>query len=594
MRSIVLLRLGLVGGLVAAASGCRARPRAYAVEDLGIPRTERSVQARTLLAGRLLVTLFETRGDCRLLVVDLASGRQHEVALPGARGGEALAVEAASGRAYVGASHKAGVWVYEAATDRASRIEGLDPLLKDETFVWSVAVAPGGKVYAGTYPGGLLVEHDPRTGRSRSLGAPVPGRKYLRNLVVGPSGTVYCGLGTPGALAAVDPPTGAVRRLLDAQGLPSIGEIRLEGARLCAGSGHCFDVAEPSAAAPARRERVEIDDHGSYRVELDGARYEGRIDLASKQDGMMTMGLGTGPDGKIYGGTYYNSSLFVVDPASGRISALGRVRGAPGEFRVFQELGSGRLLLPGYYTAPLFLYEVEKPWSEGPASPNPRRLGEIGQGQHLATCADRRGGLVAIGTPPSYGRRGGAVTILDENTLTWRTYTGIVADQAVQSLCFGPGDRLYVGTSVEAGPGEDPGKGAAHLVVMDASTGRVERDIVPVSRAASLNGLVPLDGGRVLGGVETGELFVLDVASGEVRTVATLPHIRDLHLWRGDGSVAGIGWRKGVFRVEPKTLAVEWIPGSPERLLPGIAEDAQGRLYLHDGTRIYRLGSAGS
>lgn len=592
MRSAVIRRVGFVLGLVAVASGCRARQRAYSVEDLGIPRTERSVQARALLAGKLLVTLFETQGDCRLLVVDLASGRQHEVPLPGARGGEALAVDAASGRVYIAASHKAGVWIYDAATDRAARIEALDPLLKDETFVWSVALAPDGKLYAGTYPGGLLVEHDPETGRSRSLGAPVPGRKYLRNLVVGPSGTVYCGLGTPAALAAVDPRTGAVRRMLDAETLPSFAAIRLEGSRLCEGAGRCFDVAEPGAAVPAPQDSVEVDDHGSYRVELDGARYDGRIDLASKQDGMMTMGLGVGPDGKIYGGTYYNSSVFVVDPANGRISALGRVRDAPGEFRIFQDLGSGRLLLPGYYTAPLFLYEVDKPWSEGPA-PNPRKLGDIGQGQHLATCSDRRGGLVAIGTPPSYGRRGGAVTILDEKTLAWRTYAGIVADQAVQSLCFGPRDRLYVGTSVEAGQGENPGKGPAHLIVMDVSTGRVERDVVPVPGASSLNGLVPLDGGRVLGGVETGELFVLDVASGEVRRVATLPHIRALHLWKGDGSVAGIGWRKGVFRVEPTTLAVEWIPGTPERLLPGIAEDAQGRLYLHDGTRIYRLGASG-
>jgi outer membrane protein assembly factor BamB len=496
-------------------------------------------------------------------------------------------VDPAAGRAYVGTSRKAALWVYDAASGRASRIEGLDPLLKDETYVWSVAVAPDGRVFAGTYPGGLLVEHDPRTGRSRSLGAPAPGRKYLRNLVVGPSGRVYCGLGTPATVVAVDPGTGAVRRLFEGEA-PFAGELRLAGGQLCDGAGHCFDVAEPDGAKVSRREKVELDEHGRFQVETVGARYTGKIDLAARQNGMMTMGLGTGPDGKVYGGTYYNSSLFVVDPATGRISALGRVRDAPGEFRIFQELGAKGLLLPGYQ-GPLFLYQVDKPWSEDPAAPNPRKLGEIGQGQHLATSSDRRGDLVAIGTPPSYGRRGGGVTIFEVSTLRWRTYTGIVPDQSVRSLCFGPRDRLYVGTSTEAGPGEDAGTGAAHLVVLDPATGRVERDVVPAPRATSLNGVAPLDGRRVLGGVETGELFVMDGASGEVRTLATLPQIRDLKAWKADGSIVGIGWRKGLFRVDPESLAVEWIPGSPTQLLPGIAEDASGRLYVHDGTRVYRV-----
>jgi hypothetical protein len=388
----------------------------------------------------------------------------------------------------------------------------------------------------------------------------------------------------------VDPRTGAARRLYEGAE-PFVGELRLVGGRLCDGAGRCHEVGEKTAAA-APTDVVEVDDHGRYRVETGGARYEGTIDLASKQDGMMTMGLGLGPDGRIYGGTYYNSSLFAVDPATGRISPLGRVRDAPGEFRIFQELGGSRMLLPGYSGAPLFLYDVDKPWSEETAAPNPRKLGEIGRGQHLATCSERRGDVVAIGTPPDYGRRGGAVTIFEASRLQWRTYTGLVPDQAVRSLCFGPRDRLYVGTSTDAGQGENAVAAAAHLVVMDPATGKVERDVVPVARATTLNGLVPLDGDRVLGGVETGELFVMDAASGEVRTVATLVHIRDLRRWKGDGSIVGIGWRKGLFRVDPKTLAVEWVPGTPAMLLPGMAEDAAGRLYVHDGTRVYRVTSS--
>jgi outer membrane protein assembly factor BamB len=579
-------------GALWAGMACQPRPRSYRVEDLGIPRTERAVQARGVLAGQLLAALYETKGECRLLVADLSSGRRREVPLPGTTGADAIALDGPAGRAYLGTSRRAGVWVYDNATGAATRIDSLDPFLKDETYVWSLAIAPSGLVYAGTYPSGLLLEHDPKTGRSRSLGAPFPGRKYLHDLVVGPSGKVYCSLGTTEAIAAVDPRTGSVRRLLEgsASSPAFAGALHIVGSRLCDDSQRCFEVREPAGAgAGPAAPHVDIDDHGAYHVELAGQSYQGVIDLTSTQDGMMTMGLGTGPDGRIYGGTYYNSSLFVVDPGTGRISALGRVRDASGEFRIFQSMGATGLLLPGYHTAPLFLYDVEKPWSEDRAAPNPRLLGEIGQGQHLATCSDRRNGLVAIGTPPGYGRRGGAVTFFDEARLTWRTYLGPVPDQAVQSLCFGPHDRLYVGTSLEAGPGEDAGKGSAHLVVIDPSTGHVVRDLVPVPGATSLNALAPLDGDRILAGVETGQLFTLTTSSGEVRSLATLPHIRELHVWTGDASIVGIGWRKGLFRVDPDTLGIEWIPGSPDRLLPGIAEDRTGRLYVHDGTRVYRV-----
>src|SRR5262245_31447581 len=97
--------------LIAAAAAviaCRPRARAYRVEDLGIPRTERSVQARAVLGDILYAVLFETKGEGRLAVVDLASGQTREVPLTGATGGDAMAVDAAAGRVYVGTSRKAG------------------------------------------------------------------------------------------------------------------------------------------------------------------------------------------------------------------------------------------------------------------------------------------------------------------------------------------------------------------------------------------------------------------------------------------------------------------------------------------------------
>ncbi len=41
--------------------------------------------------------------------------------------------------------------------------------------------------------------------------------------------------------------------------------------------------------------------------------------------------------------------------------------------------------------------------------------------------------------------------------------------------------------------------------------------------------------------------------------------------------------------MDPVSLAVAWIEGSPARLLPGLAFDTSDRIYVHDGTRVLRV-----
>jgi hypothetical protein len=570
-----------VAGLPLLACGCQTP--GFTVEDLGIPRTQRAIQAVAIADQTLLVSIFETKGDNRLALVDLPSGRVEERPLPGSAGADAIALDCERRVAYVASSNRSGVWRFDLDSRRLERIPAFDPLVLDERYVWSVAVGPRGTVYAGTYPGGLLLEYEPATGRARSLGPPQSGRQYVRDLAVAPSGTVYCRVGLPDGVVAVDPVTGSRRTLAAAPADAGIaqllrhkdGEIRAAG---CGPSSGAPDQAPPPPA-------VHVDVDGRYEVLGHGGPFQGRLDLSPRQGGMGVMDLAVGPDGHIYGATYYNASLFRVDPAEARTVPVGRVMGAPGEFRGLQDLGRGRLLVPGYH-GQLYVHRVAEPWGAA----NPVRVGEIGHGQGLAMTADRdRHGTVALATPPGYGERGGGLTIIDPERVTWRTLRAPVPDQSVVSVAFGPGDHLFAGTSVESGLGASVTATVGHLIVVDPRSLKVVADVTPVPGATAVTAVAHLDGQRVLAGTDTGQLFTFDATTHLVRQVVRLPHVRELRRWPGTNHILGIGWRKGLFLVDRDTLAVAWIPGAPDKLLPGIAFDAAGRAYVHDGARIYRI-----
>jgi sugar lactone lactonase YvrE len=579
-------------------SGACSRPAGYVFEDLGIPQTPRAIQAREATATTLLTTVFETRGQARLVAVDLESGRQDERELGDARGADALVVDDVAGVAYVGTSMPASVWRYHLASRSLMRVEALDRLLSDEKYVWSMALGPEGTLYVGTFPGGRLMSYEPKSRLARDMGTPLPGRQYLRSLAVGVSGTVYCGLGTPAAVVAVDPRSRRPRPvdLPVSEGSSfaavSLGKGELAVALAVGTGSRTVRVKVPDAPAHRRAAPAAdafLDPSGRYRVAVGSKSYQGRIDLTSRQEGMSIMGLTTGPDGAIYGATYYNASLFRLDPRSGELRLLGRVAGASGEFNVLAVLDSKRLLLPGY-TGVLYVYDLDQPWGDDPSAANPRRIGEIGHGQHLVTAVARVGAAtLAIATPPDYGRRGGAITLFDTTRLTWRTYPSPLSDQSVTALSYGPGWRLFAGTSTSVGLGATVTAQSAHLLAFDPAAERYVADHVPVGGASTITALLALDERRLLGGTDTGVLFEHDVATGRSRVVARLGHIRDLRLWEERGVVLGVAWRRGLFEVDPASLRVSFVQGSPEKLFPGIAFDSLGNAYVHDGARIYRL-----
>ena len=578
----------------------RTGPPVYEFVDLGIPPAPRSVIRSAVSGTTLLATLFETKGEGRLLEKDLETGDEREHPLPRTTGAYALVVDDRDRVAYVGTFRLARVWRFELETRALAVVDALTPFLEGSSHVFGLGLGEQGRVYVGTYPTGRVLEYDPRADRVRDLGVPLDGRVYVRALFVGSDGRVYCALGTPAAIAVWEPGSGrwSIAAEAEQDGL-AFATIRRQGSSLVGTvGGEPVLLSEHEPEDRWRRgglaEDVAVSRDGGYEIELAGRTLTGHLDLTAKQDGMMTMGLFPGSRGEVYGATYWNASLFRIEAGGTAIEPLGRVYDASGEFRVGMPLSGDRLLLPGYGGS-LYLYAEDRPWRDEPPGPNPRKLGEIGKGQHLATAvAQRADGLVAIATPPNYGRQGGALTLFDQQTLAWRSFDGLAGDRSISAVCFGGDGRVYVGTSLTVGHGARAVDGPGEVLAVEPDTGAVTGSFSPFPEARNVVQLMDVGGGRILGAANRkgppGVVFLYDTATGDVTVVHSFDgQLRDLAWWPQEEVAVALVWRGGVYAVDPRTGGVEKLPGGPETAMPGVAFDGLGNGYVHDGTRVYRF-----
>ena len=129
-------------------------------------------------------------------------------------------------------------------------------------------------------------------------------------------------------------------------------------------------------------------------------------------------GLGTGPDGKVYGGAFQSTQLFRCDPVSGRAAVLGDHHpGWSGETYSFAVRGA-ELICASYTNGAIVAYDPVKPWQcELRNMVNPRFLGFLGQRVYrpLNTCVAEDGKIWAVG-PAGWGSTGGGVAYVDPVT----------------------------------------------------------------------------------------------------------------------------------------------------------------------------------
>lgn len=190
--------------------------------------------------------------------------------------------------------------------------------------------------------------------------------------------------------------------------------------------------------------------------------------------GVYVNSMETGPDGKLYIGGYMGS-YSIYDPATGTYTVQET------DMQQTEGIGfyNGKVYFGTYGSAMIYRYDPNQPLNFGntPAN-NPGLVQDIGDDQDRPFVFETGGGKMFIGTFPSYGKLGGALTVYDEAEDSWLTYRNVVENQSIYGMAYRDG-LLYAGTSVSGGLGIDPSESEAKMFIWNTETAEKIKEFVP-------------------------------------------------------------------------------------------------------------------
>ncbi len=511
-------------------------------------------------------------------------------------------------------------------------------------------LGPDGCVYGCTFPGAKVVFYDPVRDTITSLGRMHPTEQYCSDVGVADNGRVFAGIGTHADLVVYDRQTGEKKSILpdrykdrsfcdvsvegnlayasvdsivlliyDADTLEILMEVTAPpgggiGTHTQISGGPIIIHGLPGGNCRFNRTTLQLEPYftpkysaydgqtgiaynkaGGRQIfqayNLTSGELLSEVDISNEGDGMDVFSLGTGPDGRIYGGVVSLLKLFRYDPYTSVLEDMGfPVVGQGGEFYSFHTC-DGKLYMASYSDAYLTVYDPTKPWSTG-TSPesNPRTIGSFGHEQNrplaITSAAD---GKIYVGTVPSYGKMGGALCVYDPATDRKVVYRNIVSNQSIVSLTTGAdGFTVYGGTSISGGEGTQPVERYPHFFAWDVRQEKLTVDIVWTGGTTDIKSLVTAPDGRVYGCAGS-TLFIFDGESGQIVHKQGAPG----EIWRmvegADGLIYCIS-QSYIFRFEPQAEPGETI--GFETLHRGgrtMALDHDGRIYFGVGPDLYVL-----
>jgi len=186
-------------------------------------------------------------------------------------GGWAVAVS--GGKVYVGTYPVPDLYSFDIATGQVAHLHSFGAV---GGFVWSLAAAPDGTLYAGTSPDGRVWEYVPGTGAVRRFGVLAPGEHHVR-AVAADDRYVYAGLLEKQLLMRIDRVSGDIVQLATAGA--AFGVVTLNGDRVVAAAGaELIDVRKDGT--DLRRVRV-----GSGLLDALTPAGDGSVYAASRPDG---------------------------------------------------------------------------------------------------------------------------------------------------------------------------------------------------------------------------------------------------------------------------------------------------------------------
>ncbi|WP_106538836.1 hypothetical protein [Haloactinopolyspora alba] len=306
--------------------------------------------------------------------------------------------------------------------------------------------------------------------------------------------------------------------------------------------------------------------------------------------------LGAGADGRVYIGGTGVGGLAVLDTRTDEIEShrFGEHQGIA--------VHRGEVYLGLYPQARIYHYDPDTPFYSAEyttvppgETPNPRKLFDgTDHGQDRPFAMTSAGAHLAVGTVPSSGFLGGALTLYDSATGARDVYPDLVPDQSIMALAHRDG-VLYAGTSVYGGYGADETASEAVLFAFDLAERRMLWSMVPVAGERTVSAL-DFDGHGRLWGLTAGVIFSVDPRGS--RRVWWRRYAS--YTWPSDGAyvVGDLAYNpadrrvyatvpgRGLVRLHPRSRRVELLHDRPD--LYRLTVSDAGDVYVTDGAELLR------
>ncbi len=513
--------------------------------DLGIPVRKAGFKGCLIVPDEtgqkeLLYFNFNQGGDrLFLLSVDPDTGQTRQYPAPEGPGAWAFSL-GPDGKVYLGTWDGGLILSFDPKNpDAGIRVVGKPS--ETESYIWMYALGGDGKLYGCTYGNAKLISYDPATGKMKDLGRMHPTQMYSRTAVAGKDGRIYVGIGTvEGDIVVYDPFTGKHKSIVPADlkakaksGSTMVGKDGHAYAQIAEKWFRCEDgklvEVESFPGSPEQRFRdgrvLQQAGNGFYEIRSPEGRVE-RKEFAYEGSGIMIFHVAEGPLGRIYGSSYMPLELFEYDPSSDRLKHLGNPTPVNGEIYSMTVLDD-RLYVCAYPGSWLSVYDPTRPWDYG-TSPesNPRGIGYAGDG-HLRPRAMIVGPdeKIYIGSYPPYGEHGGALGVYDPVSNEFiENYRHLVPNQSIATLAYDKcGGLVFGGTSTQGGGGTVPVEKEAHLFAWDPSAKEKVMEIVPVPGDGTIRALAVVSG-KIFGvSSPSRTLFAVEGVGAEAREIERLP-----------------------------------------------------------------------
>ncbi|MFC4116773.1 hypothetical protein [Nonomuraea zeae] len=640
LTTILLSALLIAGVAAAPASAQdEPQPPIGSVTDFGVQSTALTVfegHFGTDRTGRPVVYSVQMGTPGVVAVVDPVTREHlHTATMAGSSGAWGI-TQAGDGTVYAGSYPNAHVYRYD--PDSGEAVD-LGAPVAGQTVLYGFQPGKDGKIYGGTYPDAHAFSYSPAEG-FRDLGTMAEGQQYVMDVAVDAEREVlWAAVGTGGHVIRMDLKTGEKRDIWPEalRGDPNYPyDLNLVGGKLFVKRSKLQAMVLDPDSGAILAENFVISSRGTTRV-ADGKyvyftsgtalwRYDLTTDTPEAVPGPVASGgpgvgwgfvngrlyalignyfgdalsydpatgaserfklpfpaqpidinnVSAGQDGKIYTNLYINGNVATLDPATGKVTELGRVAQTDGWF-----WHEGKMYLGTYPNGGVMVYDPAQPFKSGT---NPAELFRlIGDGQNRPQAFATGGGKLYIGSTPDYGLWGGALTTYDYATGEHTVLRAPVADQGVISMLVRDG-TLWGGTTVNGGGGTTPKAKEAKLFTYDLATGTKKSELTPVPGASSITSIVEGPDGLIWG-LADGVLFILDPGSSTVQQRVELPAaysgVQDeLHVNPDEHVYASIDGK--LLRIDPLSKAVTVLRGSGTYRS---TQDAAGNLWFRSGTK---------